>query len=114
MKDMKISKKEKEDNMKAMEVDVNDSPQYPYGLRLHLDKETFKKLGLKSVPNVGEIFMIEAKANVDSVHQSERANGDDYISIDLQITEMELEGKKKEKSMASALYDMKEGGEADL
>lgn len=70
-----------------------DKPQYPYGLKLALDKDIMDKLGMKEMPEVGEKMMLHAMITVVDLHDST-----DYKSVGLQITDMTLEedmGEKK-------------------
>ncbi len=98
MKSMKINKEEK----KAVEANYMDGPDYPYGLELHIDSDTFKKLGMTEPPNPGQEFMVLAKASVQDVHQSKHADGKDHIHFRLQIEEMDLKEKEPEKESKSA------------
>jgi len=71
-------------------------PEYPYGLRLCLEKDHVLMLGLAEA-GVDEEFTILAKGKVCGVHKSEnqRAEGENSYShtVDIQITDMELEKK---------------------
>jgi hypothetical protein len=87
MKSMKLSKSESGSNEVAM-----SSPEmkYPYGLRLELNDETMKKLGLEKLPEVGEVLELNAKVIVERVSQNETKDGGKRQDMSLQITDMEL------------------------
>lgn len=66
-------------------ADSNDDG-YPWGTRINLEDDVLKKLDINTLPNVGDELMIEAKVRVISVRES-----GDSRSVELQITDMELE-----------------------
>jgi hypothetical protein len=102
---MKMASMEKSQVQKVENQAVACEPEkYPYGLRIHLDHETVKKLGLKTLPGVKQKFYIEAMAEVCDVHAHE-SEGEERISIGLQICEMGMEPEKK--MSASTLYEEK-------
>ncbi|EOU1336451.1 capsid staple protein [Cronobacter malonaticus] len=77
---------------------------YPWGLRINLDNETLKKLGV-SMPAVGAEVMITARAVVKGT--SVRDDGDEkYQNADVQITDMAIAPAQAErqKSAADTLY----------
>lgn len=94
MIDMKLSEMEK----KESEVgSVLDKPSYPYGLRIYLDPESVKKLGLRDC-QVGHKMVLEAVVEVVSVN-AEMVKGDEKdVSVGLQILEMDLESEEEEKA----------------
>lgn len=98
MVDMK-SKAEREEMPGAVEA---DEPQYPYGLCLHLGMDELEKLGMKQLPEVGATMMISAKAFVKSTSAYETQGDGKSMSVDLQITDMELGAEKKDP--ASVMY----------
>lgn len=85
MKSMKLSKSENGGNEVAL-----SSPEmkYPYGLRLELNDETMKKLGLEKLPEVGEKLELHAKVVVERVSQSDTKEGGKRQDMSLQITDM--------------------------
>lgn len=99
MKNMALSQKES-DEMIGM-PESGDGPKYPYGLELHLNDETIKKLGLSGVPAVGEKVTINAVAVVSSASMRQEQDGDAEICCSLQITDMEVTGAK---NYAKTLY----------
>ena len=102
MKSMKMTKKQKE-GTKAVGP-VEDNPEYPYGLRINLDQESMEKLGMDTMPKMGEGMMIHAKVMITDMHESEGNK-----SLGLQITDMELMPEKRAKSMAENFYGDKKG-----
>ena len=80
-------------------------PDYPWGLRITLDKEQLKALGWDKMPEIGKEKMIYAKAKVISAHMSEGEEGR-HKSVELQITDMycdkgeKSEGYEKENARA--------------
>ena len=80
---LKITRKTEDEN----EIAVSDNQDgYPYGTRLSLESDTLDKLGIKTLPAVGDELMIEAKVRVISVRESDNSK-----SVELQITDMDLE-----------------------
>lgn len=103
MKDMSISIEEKKE--KAVESPV-ESTDYPYGLKIHLDYETYKKIGFTDAPAVGQKFAVMGYAEVMDVHK-EKVQNEDRMSCTLQITHMDLKKKEQEtekKDQGSILY----------
>ncbi len=91
MQDLKITKKEAKSKSEAMAVSsYEDQERYPYGLRLDLNDDTLKKLGITKLPAVGTVLMFEAKAKVVGSRQSATVESDNR-SIELQITHLDLE-----------------------
>lgn len=85
-------------NMKCELVQPKPNPigmseEYPYGLHLHLNEESIKKLGI-DLPELGASLVLKAKVKVTNVSKSENLYGTER-NIGLQITDMEL-GKKGE------------------
>lgn len=72
-----------------------DLPEYPYGLRLCLDNDTLKKLGILKVPPVGSKMKLEAMVEVCSTSSYDTKEKGIINSMDLQICEMSLTGGKK-------------------
>jgi hypothetical protein len=95
MIDMKISEMEKKD---MAEVSVlNDESNYPYNLKVYLEPEQVKKLGLKN-PQIGQKMQLEAIVEIVSV-ASENYKGDvDQVSVSFQMKEMMFESLDIEKS----------------
>lgn len=77
-------------------VGYDEKPEYPYGLRLTLEKDQVLLLEMAEA-SVDDEVLITAKAKVCGVHKSEtqRPSEDQYQhTVDIQITHMEIEKKK--------------------
>lgn len=84
--DMKVSASER----KGAERIASSEEEYPWGLRLHLDDPSLKKLNMESLPAVGDEFMVIAKAKVNSISENESEGEDKSRHLSLQIVEMDL------------------------
>lgn len=86
--------------------EAENAPKYPYGLSLHLDNETIKKLGI-AIPEGGAQLHIEAIAKVTSVSSHEEVDGDKRCNLQLQITDMTVtpEQGAAKSDMAKKLYE---------
>jgi hypothetical protein len=69
--------------------DPKDGPKYPYGLRLNLDDEALKKLGITELPAVDTRMQLTASVEVCTTSEYESQSGEQR-SIDLQITALAL------------------------
>lgn len=61
--------------------------EYPYGLAPHLENESLEKLGISTMPKVGETMMVHAKVKVTSVSMHEGEGNKKAKSVTLQITD---------------------------
>jgi len=86
LKNMQARIKPRDD--KSMIQDT--TPDFPFGLRLHLDKEQMAILGMAELPEVDSKVMIHAKAFVSFVSESKDSEGEVNMHFDLQITDMAL------------------------
>lgn len=84
--------------------DESSEPKYPYGLCICLDESSLKKLGIKSLPEVGATMTITAKVQVKSVGKYDSMHDGVRRNMDLQITDMDLAAAKKEVDV-NKLYD---------
>ncbi len=81
---------------------------YPWGLRITLNNETLKKLGI-TLPKVGAEMLLAGKVKVLST--STREDGDETnSSVDLQITDIGLmdDSAAPQKTAADTLYGSNE------
>lgn len=99
MIDMKITESEKKDASLLSVVD--DRPNYPYGLEIRLDSETIKKLNLKD-PQVGQKMMMEAMVEITSVSSTNFKGDEKKYTVNMQITQMELEDKDSDDKPAES------------
>lgn len=64
--------------------------EYPYCTRIELENASLDALGIKDLPEVGSVLMMECKVKVIGARQS--ANSTKTIrTLELQITDMDLE-----------------------
>ena len=87
---MKRSKEDKRaDKLEHAPMEAT-APDYPWGLCLHMDGDEMDKLGIKTMPKVGDEMVIVCKVCVTRTAQSasEYTNGEETKSIDLQITDI--------------------------
>lgn len=104
MKDMKISTEGKKDASEYSEV--MDREQYPYGLKIHFDEKSYKKLGMDDAPEVGKKFMMMAEVEVCDVQMHKYEGDEKKISMGMQIQAIELkESESESKDIASAMYE---------
>lgn len=91
--DMKLSKSEKKEHGKAMEVS-SGKREYPYGLSITLDKDSLNKLNLKLANfKIGDTIMVLAQTKVTSISQSEEYGPESNLS--LQIHKMSCKKPRK-------------------
>jgi hypothetical protein len=79
---------------KLSEVSPAHAPgeDYPYGLRINLDHEGMKKLGMKKMPKIGSKHKITAHAHVTSIRESHDMHSKSPDrSLEMQITHMAAE-----------------------
>lgn len=77
---------------------------YPYGLKLCLSDAVLDALGIEDLPPLGAELMITAKVRVTAVSSREVQDDADQ-NMDLQITEMAIEGIKKDPAkLAQEMY----------
>lgn len=70
LRDMRLSKAEKEDAMPMLSHEM----EYPYGLRLSLDDDSLNKLGI-ATPEHGQEFRVVGSGCVKSVSVNENEHG---------------------------------------
>lgn len=96
MIDMKLPEAGKDETAIGA-VEGMDSPEYPYGLRLSLDSESLKKLGMGELPAIDAEFKLVSLVCVVGVSQNDSQGSEEpYRSVDLQIEMMELSPAKEE------------------
>lgn len=75
-----------------------DEPRYPYGLCISLGKDELEKLGITVLPKVGTEMMVHAMAYVKSTSAYETQGEGEKMSIELQITDMAIEGNQQQRN----------------
>ena len=96
MKSMKM------DGQPYSEVKPSEPNPYPYGLRIHLDPQSMKMLGMKEPLEFGTKVMIQAKAVVCESMEREDESGESAC-MSIQITDLSLSAKG-ESDTAKSLY----------
>lgn len=87
---MKRAKRDNDSDEMAME-----EPDYPWGLRVHLEDESLDKLDMDDLPAVGSKMTMMTTVEVTSVSQHEDSSDDgERRNVELQITDMELTDAK--------------------
>jgi len=87
---------------------VLDAPKYPWGLCITLNDESLKKLGIETLPSVDTEVVIVAKAVVSRTSEYQTQGDKTDRSLDLQITDMQLDAGSDLLGRASeTLYDKK-------
>jgi hypothetical protein len=95
LKNMAFTKAEQKDRNSPKLMDsYGGGEKYPYGLRLDLNAEVMKKLGLTSLPKTGTEVTISACAKVVSTSVNDR-DGKSEKRMELQITSMEVGGEEE-------------------
>jgi hypothetical protein len=102
MVNMKRAESERKD---YAEVGMDsDGPDYPYGLCISLGKEELDKLGITSLPEVGTEMMVMAKGFVKSVSSHEYKGEGKHMSVEVQLTDVEVGAAPASTNAADALY----------
>lgn len=89
---------------------VETRDDYPWGLRISLNGDALKKLGI-DLPKVGDMMTIGGMAKVCGVSTREAEGGESYSNVDLQITDfgMEASDATPPKTAAETLYGPEAG-----
>lgn len=92
MKDLSLTAAEAKETMMgyASPADVSEAPKYPYGTSLDLNSETLAKLGITTLPGVGEEVAITAVGKVTRISAYEEQGGSEQC-MGIQITLMEID-----------------------
>lgn len=84
--DMKLPKKTKEElKSECAPSSVGDQDCWPYGLQLQFEKDQVDKMPVLTALKVGDRVMVQGEARVTSIRTSERQDGKDNHSVELQI-----------------------------
>jgi len=74
------------------EPSLAEQPKYPWGLCITLNDESLDKLNVKTLPTVETVVTIIAKATVSRISENQTQGGESERSMDLQITDLQLDG----------------------
>ncbi len=110
MADMKLPKKSKEQLKTEMSPVEAERDRWPYGLQLRFESEQVDKLPhLKSL-KIGQKVVVQAVGEVTELRMSERKEGKEDWTIEVQLQDVGCESKKKEESgsMMDAMKNVKE------
>lgn len=84
------------------DVMADSPPEYPYGLRIHLEQPELAKLGITELPAPGEPYELHAVAVVESVSAHDSQEGKPSRTLSLQITDLAV--VRKQVTTAGSLY----------
>lgn len=101
---MRLTDQDKKDQA-AKETLVSERARYPYGLRINLDPESVKRLGMEDMPEVGKKMVMLAKVEVVNISKENERDDQEEYSMGLQITDLAFEkGEEKGDDVAQAFY----------
>lgn len=106
LKSLKFTPEENAKNSPSAISSPGDKPAYPYGTRICLDDSSLKKLGISNLPPVGTKMTVKAIVEVCSTSEYDSVDGGARMSLDLQVTDIEL-GKAKNDVDPEKIYDKK-------
>ncbi len=99
------------DHLVSMKSATPDDPgeadlkeEFPWGLSLNLEEEVLERLGMKTLPVVGQVVNVIAVAKVVSISERDTEGAGVSRSVSLQITDMEVPTKTSEAEKATALF----------
>lgn len=98
---MKMTRKEAGTEL-CCDTSSDNKPEYPYGLRIDLNDEALQRLGFDTLPAVGTVVEITARAVVQSV--SAHDDGEPSRDVGLQITDIDVQAPDSKPSLAQTLY----------
>jgi len=78
-----------------------EKPEYPYGLKITLEDEQLKALGIKALPGLEQMVKLSGKGVVCSISASDSEYGS-HRCLSIQITDLEV--SMVGKSDAQKLY----------
>lgn len=103
--DMKMTAAEK----KTMEptAEAYRPPDYPYGLRISLDGESLKKLGIDMM-DVGQEVTLQGIGVVVACSMNSGMHGEQK-SVDIQLQQLDVQGEEKEATKSKQKTERKVG-----
>lgn len=96
--DMRYTEEEKKKEFSQQKNLLEDTPEYPYGLRIELRPEDVKKLGLEDC-DVGDVKDMMVSAVVIEKRQDPNFKGSEQTSVELQITDINVKGKTQDETI---------------
>lgn len=95
LRDMALTRSEQREMIEP--ADIGDAPEFPFGLRLHLDEDELQKLGI-DLPEIGESFVVVGIGTVTSVSQHQR---EDHTSqhVEVQLEKLAFESREESVSL---------------
>lgn len=94
LKSMKITKADREARKKSYDCVPMSGDDYPYGLRVSLDEDAMKKLGITKLPKTGSYVTLVAECCVQSTSVNDR-DGKEERRMELQIEKLEVTPEKQ-------------------
>lgn len=95
LKDMKKTKADKAKEKKRYDKPMSPGgDEYPYGLHLRLDHDSLKKLGMKTLPKVGDKLHMHGHAHVIEVSEDHRDGEGPRRNVSVQLRKMALGAKE--------------------
>jgi hypothetical protein len=85
----------------CMPCEADSYPRYPYGLELRLENESLKKLGIKTLPAVGEEMIVVAVGVVTDAGEHANQSGT-RRNLTIQLQQMDV-GPMTEKDAVDAV-----------
>jgi hypothetical protein len=80
------------------------TPEYPWATCITLTNEVVKALWPDGLPKVGEELPLDVTAKVAGVSASDQDGGTSRVSVDLQLTDIEIEDPAETPSAAETIY----------
>ena len=99
--DLKMTKKEKKESAPTA---VSGMPDYPWGTRLSLNDEALEKLGMKTLPRVGDKVQVTGVGVITSVSQHESEKREDR-NVEIQIQQIGIDTGKLEEKIEGSIRD---------
>lgn len=81
----------------------DNAPEYPYGLCIDLNTEALERLGFDTLPAVGTVVEVVARATVQSVSSRDDGNSPSR-NVSLQITDMDVQPSRSDADLAQRMY----------
>lgn len=98
---MKRTKKDRKHNSDHV---ISEESQFPFGLSITLDDESLTKLGIKTLPSVGEVMIVVGIGKVESVSErSDQRKSTRSVSIQLEKLEVAPFADKTIKTIKTAV-----------